>query len=147
MPYFYLCPHCAARVNQFFVNCPNCHSRISPIQSENERQYYYEESIKLYNDSSKWEKLLIEELKNNPLYIGDKVKSTNYQEEYNKEVNRLFQHNQQKQQLNVPKCPTCNSTNISKIGGLNRALHGYAFGLFSKTARSQFECKNCGYKW
>lgn len=52
------------------------------------------------------------------------------------------------QQANcVPTCPTCGSTNIQKISGLNRAAHGYMFGLFSKTAKSQFCCKNCGYKW
>ena len=50
-------------------------------------------------------------------------------------------------QPNVPRCPTCNSTNIKKISSLNRVAHGYAFGLFSKTARSQFCCQNCGYKW
>ena len=48
---------------------------------------------------------------------------------------------------NLPTCPTCGSTNIQKISGLNRAAHGYMFGLFSKTAKSQFCCKNCGYKW
>ena len=48
---------------------------------------------------------------------------------------------------NIPKCPTCGSTNVHKISGVKKALHGYAFGLFSKTARSQFECNNCGYKW
>lgn len=45
------------------------------------------------------------------------------------------------------KCPTCGSTNVHKISGIKKAVHGYAFGLFSKTARSQFECNNCGYKW
>ena len=48
---------------------------------------------------------------------------------------------------NIPKCPTCHSTNISKISGTKKAIHGIAFGLLSKTATSQFECKNCGYKW
>lgn len=57
------------------------------------------------------------------------------------------QYQPQPQPQNIPKCPTCGSTNISKISGIKRAVLGYAFGLFSKTARSQFECKNCGYKW
>ena len=46
-----------------------------------------------------------------------------------------------------PKCPTCGSTNIQKISDLRRGVHAVAWGLLSKTARSQFECKNCGYKW
>lgn len=47
----------------------------------------------------------------------------------------------------TPKCPTCQSINIEKISGAKRAVHGIAFGLLSNTAKSQFECKNCGYKW
>ena len=49
--------------------------------------------------------------------------------------------------LNTPKCPTCNSTNIKKISALSKVTGASMFGLFSKTARSQFQCNNCGYKW
>jgi len=48
---------------------------------------------------------------------------------------------------NIPRCPTCHSADIDKIPGMKKALHGYSFGLLSKTARCQFECNNCGYKW
>ena len=48
---------------------------------------------------------------------------------------------------NIPKCPTCGSTNIEKISSLNKAAGAVMFGLFSKTAKSQFKCNNCGYKW
>ena len=48
---------------------------------------------------------------------------------------------------NIPKCPTCNSTNIRKISGSRKALGAIGFGLLSKTAKSQFECLNCKYKW
>jgi hypothetical protein len=48
---------------------------------------------------------------------------------------------------NIPKCPTCQSTNIKKISTVKRATHGAIFGVFSNTARSQFECQNCKYKW
>ena len=48
---------------------------------------------------------------------------------------------------NVPKCPTCGSTNIQKISGTKRAASEIMFGIFSPTLGKQFECKNCGYKW
>lgn len=48
---------------------------------------------------------------------------------------------------NMPKCPTCQSPNIERISTTKKAIYGVTFGLFSKTATSQFECKNCGYKW
>ena len=47
----------------------------------------------------------------------------------------------------IPKCPTCSSTNIEKISSFDKAAGAVMFGLFSKTARSQFKCRNCGYKW
>ena len=53
----------------------------------------------------------------------------------------------QSQQENIPKCPTCGSTNIKKISATSKAIGVLGFGLLSKTAKSQFECKNCGYKW
>ena len=34
--------------------------------------------------------------------------------------------------------------NCGAIYAEDRAV---AFGLFSKTAKSQFRCGNCGYKW
>ncbi len=45
------------------------------------------------------------------------------------------------------KCPTCSSRNVRRISGTARVAGATVFGLFSKTARSQFECRNCGYKW
>lgn len=49
--------------------------------------------------------------------------------------------------LNKPKCPTCGSENIKKVSSTAKVAGALTFGLFSKTARSQFCCKNCGYKW
>ncbi len=51
------------------------------------------------------------------------------------------------QQQNKPKCPTCGSTNVKKISTVSKVAGASMFGLFSKTARSQFKCNNCGYKW
>lgn len=52
-----------------------------------------------------------------------------------------------KEWLNKPKCPTCSSTNVQKIGGLERAGSVYMFGIFSKKINKSFKCKNCGYTW
>lgn len=51
------------------------------------------------------------------------------------------------QAANKPKCPTCGSTNIESINAVTRGAALGLFGLASKTARSQFRCKSCGYKW
>lgn len=60
---------------------------------------------------------------------------------------QVEQINDIKQQSNIPHCPTCDSTNIEKISLTKKAAGAFGFGLFSKTAKSQFHCKDCGYKW
>ena len=45
--------------------------------------------------------------------------------------------------LNKPKCPTCGSTNIKKIGGIERGASIAAFGIFSKKINKTFKCNNC----
>lgn len=49
--------------------------------------------------------------------------------------------------LNKPHCPTCNSTNIQKIGAGERIGSVAMLGLFSKKINKSFKCKNCGYTW
>lgn len=47
----------------------------------------------------------------------------------------------------IPKCPTCQSTNIIKISATKKALGFVTVGFFSSNFGKTMECKNCGYKW
>lgn len=79
--------------------------------------------------------------------LNDNCRLVNYSDEES-EKDQLEKRNYQIiQNNNIPKCPTCQSTNIKRISGMKKVMHGVAFGLFSNVAHSQFECKNCGYKW
>ena len=46
-----------------------------------------------------------------------------------------------------PKCPTCQSTNIRKMSGIERGASIATFGLFSKKINKTFKCNGCGYTW
>lgn len=48
---------------------------------------------------------------------------------------------------NIPKCPTCSSTNIRKIGAVESGASIALFGIFSKKINKTFKCKDCGYTW
>lgn len=55
---------------------------------------------------------------------------------------------QQKQEsTNQVKCPTCGSTNVQKIGAVERTASVIGLGIFSKKINKSFKCKNCGYTW
>lgn len=45
---------------------------------------------------------------------------------------------------NVPHCPFCNSTNIQKIGTIERTASVIGLGLISKKINKSFKCNNCG---
>ena len=52
-----------------------------------------------------------------------------------------------KEEDNILRCPTCGSIKVKKISATSKVIGASMFGLFSKTARSQFKCEQCGYKW
>lgn len=79
------------------------------------------------------------------IYASDELKQqweNEIKEKEQAEINAKMQAS-----INVPKCPTCGSTSVKKISTMSKVAGATMFGLFSKTARSQFKCENCGYKW
>lgn len=48
------------------------------------------------------------------------------------------------EQKHVPKCTYCGSTNIKKIGFIDRGVSGALWGFGSKKIGKQFHCNNCG---
>lgn len=50
--------------------------------------------------------------------------------------------------LNVPKCPICQSTNLSKITATKKAMKIAAFGIFGMGDNGKtWKCHNCGSKF
>lgn len=48
------------------------------------------------------------------------------------------------QPTNQVTCPFCQSNNIHKISGTERAVSIVGLGIFSKKINKSFKCKNCG---
>lgn len=51
------------------------------------------------------------------------------------------------QSTNIPKCPTCGSTNVHPISSGKKALGFLTMGIFSSSFGKSYECENCKYKW
>ena len=62
-------------------------------------------------------------------------------------LNQMRMEKRQAQQANVPKCPTCGSTNVHPISTAKKAFGFALVGLFSSNLGKSYECENCKYKW
>lgn len=152
------CPVCGMD-NQPYDNniCDWCGNEIQMVESIHDWRWYTEKAQQVYNKEYLFElteeeehSILLEEAKNNPLFNEDVAKKAfqKWKTGATEAAERYFKRKDAEKALaNKPKCPTCGSTNIQKISATSKVVGASMFGLFSKTARSQFKCKNCGYKW
>lgn len=65
------------------------------------------------------------------------------------EFNAKMEHGKAilEEQARTPKCPSCGSANISKIGFLNRAVSTGFLGLASSKIGKTHKCNKCGSMW
>ena len=119
------CPICADKLEN--IDFPFEDLKILTSISNDVR--LYQSMIQLYNDD----------------IIEYELKMSQFRTQYKQQ--KSAKQNQTQQSDNRIKCPTCGSTNVQKISASKKAAGAIGFGLFSKTARSQFECMDCKYKW
>lgn len=150
--HFY-CPICATIYTDVNNRCDYCGGEVSHRQSKHDAEYYEKRALRLYDNSRKWKDVLMdEEIKKSPMY--DPLLDPNgiSEEELDQKIDNWISDNvkmatEAKSGKKAPKCPTCGSFDVKPVSKMRRAAHMYAFGLFSTTARAQFECGSCGYKW
>ena len=88
-------------------------------------------------------------VKPNPLFDEELYNKRIALEKKQEEISsyRLRMEKQQTQRANIPKCPTCGSTNVEKISTAQKAFGFALVGLFSSNLGKTMHCRNCGYKW
>lgn len=88
------------------------------------------------------------DISRDPDYIiaMSKLKEDNIIEFYDK-LSQIKQNTQQNIDDNIPKCPTCGSTNIKKISATKRWVGTGLFGLASSDMGKTMQCNSCGYKF
>ena len=123
-----ICPICRSLYPEDFVKCDRCNEEL--IDNE---------VYKKWNDNKRNEYMR----KYKPMYKTEPSSVT---------VNKLsvfIQHKQDiTQQQNIPKCPICQSTNLSKITTVQKAGKIALFGIFGMGDNGKtWKCNNCGSKF
>lgn len=143
------CPECGKQISDKASSCPNCgypmiNEKKSNICKINDVEYDLSQEISLVQNQQKV--LAIKVLREktnidlrNAKNIVDLIEFSKLPKEYNcsqeKEYSKQIAAMKPQPVRNVPKCPTCGSTNIKRLffsGGWNP---------------KQFRCNNCGYEW
>ena len=123
-------------VNEEDFECPICRNKLINTNITIE-DYQVIDSI---SDDVQFLEAMIELKKNDPIEYQLKMsrfKANLKQQESSKKV----------EEDNTLRCPTYGSTKVKKISATSKVIGASMFGLFSKTARSQFKCEQYGYKW
>lgn len=53
----------------------------------------------------------------------------------------------QQRMASMPKCPTCGSMSVVKMGAFERGMSIAFGGIFSNKINKTFRCNQCGYTW
>lgn len=137
------CDRCGFLVDEFpeedssLYVCRICGGNLKPVPKE------YTDFTGMIIVKGKKQEFIEKVLKAEPNFD-----QTAYDEriEYVKTCNRQYEMLKQ-EQTNQPKCPTCGSTDVQKITGLERGISIATLSLFSKKINKSFKCNHCGYTW
>lgn len=140
------CIECGNMISDKSKVCIHCGCPTSESINQNATNGLDESIIKNYliNDDGIHATTYVSETLN--ISIGDALAYIKEYKQKNAEVLNAMKQNMN-QNKNIPKCPTCGSTKIEKISASAKLGGAMMFGVLSKTAKSQFKCKSCGYKW
>lgn len=148
--YQWYCPRCGLK--SFLLKsdsgiCTCCHTQMK------ESPYEYNLT------QQQWMKLSNEEWEQNEQRLFDEVISKSPEFDINLYNNKdsILKQKLQQQEESIARgktileekskrveCTYCGSTNVKKIGLLNRAVSAELWGLGSKKIGKQFHCNNCG---
>lgn len=126
--------------------CDCCQSNTYPVPEK----YLFEGFDIAFKDNES-EQLLIEELvKTSPEF--DQYLFEHRDEilaKQSAELNAKLEHGKVilEEKSRIPKCPSCGSNNISKIGMVNRAVSFHLVGFASRKIGKTHKCNNCGTMW
>lgn len=126
------CPDCGTPIDDNIEYCSICSRRIT----KTDKELYYAKLKKAKE---------LKQLKENQKRLETEMKRK--QELSKRTTEQNNQHISEQTNKCIPKCPTCGSTNLERIGTINRVVSFGLFGFGSGKIGKQFKCRNCKYMW
>ena len=154
-----ICPGCRHKVDSRSLRCSNCDYWVSEMildpdpYIEGPKRYYGMIDGEMYDLT-----IAVHEIKQGRLFSGayDIRKIASIDEFSALDIARdiqeygaptIYDTKAPVVTRPAPRCPTCNSTSVSKIGIGSRAMASAFLGALSVEGRAQFRCNKCGYMW
>lgn len=126
-------PYYSAYVNEEKTNCKYCNK---PLIKMNLTVFEFNTILEISGESD-----FIDGM--DKLKVDDIIEFNLKMSQFKGQISQA----KQEESDDIPKCPTCGSTNIEKISATKKVIGGAMFGIFSSNIRNTMHCKNCGYKW
>ena len=150
------CPECGHDVSTFAETCPNCGCPTSIMEEIKKdctvceilgKRYDLAEVLKLLKKNEKIKAVMLARETTNlglaeSARLVDEIIYNNYHVPAKSEIT-----SNSRVKTDAPKCPTCGSTNLTKISAATRGIDRAFFGRHSPEAKAQFRCNKCGYLW
>lgn len=135
------CPICCGKFFDDMYVCAKCGIQLMDSEIAKELHYFFNEGctnekiIKKYPKESS----IVLDYKNNLQPVSNDVSTITI---------KVQPRSHQPQQQNIPKCPICGSTNLSKITIAQKAGKIALLGIFGMGDNGKtWKCNNCGSKF
>ena len=142
------CPYCKKYQPSTFYDCAFCLRRLWLLSDWEDTEDEEKEDWLKYpmpaEDISKMDADTVRKNQDEAAAYDAKVKAE-IQEKLDEE--RRKAEDEAEKPVYTPKCPTCGSPDLEKIGTASKVLDVAFWGFASGKVKKTFHCKNCGYEW
>ena len=142
------CPYCKKYQPSTFYDCAFCLRKLWLLKDWEETEDEEKEDWLKYpmpaQDISGMDSDLVKKNQNEATAYDTKIKAE-IQEKLDKE--RRKAEEEAAKPVYTPKCPTCGSPDLEKIGTASKVLDVAFWGFASGKVKKTFHCNNCGYEW
>lgn len=142
------CPYCKKYQPSTFYDCAFCLRKLWLLKDWEETEDEEKEDWLKYpmpaKDISGIDSDLVKKNQNEATAYDTKIKAE-IQEKLDEE--RRKAEEEAAKPVYTPRCPTCGSPDLEKIGAGAKLIDVAIWGLASRKPGKQFKCKNCGYEW